>query len=170
MDYLFIYLFIIYLFSRGVGWRRRCCGRRETCWSTTSPRHSPCSATLSMCVRRTLVRSCSWGLTRVFVVVCGRRTQNTVQVTRSFQVGKGYHHIDSEVKAYGLAQYLFSAKHRFTLQVSPPHYTQHATHTRHTRTHDTHNIRRTESGTQQRKRRSLRPETGVRRWSAEAFS
>jgi hypothetical protein len=75
-------------------------------------------------------------LTRMFTVVCGRRTQNTVQVTRSFQVGKGYHHIDSEVKAYGLAQHLFSAKHRFTLQVSPPHYTQHATHTRHT--HDTH--------------------------------
>ncbi|ELR16777.1 uncharacterized protein ACA1_382570 [Acanthamoeba castellanii str. Neff] len=50
--------------------------------------------------------------------VFGRIVNNTVQVTRSFQVGKGYHHIDSEVKAYGLAQYLFSAKHRFTLQLT----------------------------------------------------
>lgn len=52
--------------------------------------------------------------------VFGRIVNNTVQVTRSFQVGKGYHHIDSEVKAYGLAQYLFSAKHRFTLQSDDP--------------------------------------------------
>lgn len=49
----------------------------------------------------------------------GLREQNTVRVTRTMTLGKGYHHIDSEVAGYGLSQYIFSARQRFTLEVRP---------------------------------------------------